>query len=78
MLLSFLTSAQKRRAAARNFRILSALDDDMLRDIGLDRRTLQTFCDNGCTLDPVAPSRIAAAPAPWTPAMPGRLGVAFR
>ena len=72
MLLSYLKSAQKRRVAARNFRVLSALDDGMLRDIGLDRRTLQTFCDNGCTHGPALPSRPAAS---WTP---GMLGAAFR
>lgn len=48
MILSYLIAARKARIAARNYRILSALDDDMLRDIGLDRRTLLTFCDNGC------------------------------
>jgi Domain of unknown function (DUF1127) len=78
MLLSFLTSAQRRRIAARNFRVLSALDDDTLRDVGLDRRTLQTFCDYGCTHDPAPPSQTGATPAPWTPAMTGTLGVAFR
>ena len=44
----------------------------MLHDIGLDRRTLQTFCENGCTHNPAPPSRPAA---PWTP---GVLGAAFR
>jgi hypothetical protein len=72
MLLSYLKSARNRRISARNFRVLSALDDEMLRDIGLDRRTLQTFCDNGCTHNPVPPSRPAAS---WTP---GVLGAAFR
>ncbi|MCJ2103762.1 DUF1127 domain-containing protein [Methylobacterium sp. E-046] len=80
MLLSFLKSAQKRRMAARNFRLLSALDDEMLRDIGLDRRTLATFCENGCTHSPAPPSRPAA---PWTAAVsaslaPGTLGSALR
>ncbi|MGU3667468.1 DUF1127 domain-containing protein [Methylobacterium sp. A49B] len=72
MLISYLKSAQKRRISARNFRVLSALDDAMLHDIGLDRRTLQTFCENGCTHKPAPPSRPAA---PWTP---GVLGAAFR
>lgn len=49
MMFSIVRSFQKKRAAARNYRILSAMDDDMLRDVGLDRRTLQTFCKNGCS-----------------------------
>ena len=75
MLLSFLKSARQRRTAAQNFRVLSALDDEMLRDIGLDRRTLETFCENGCSPKPTPPSRPAA---PWAAAVPGRLGPAFR
>ena len=74
MLLSFFKSAQRRRTAARNLRVLSALDDEMLRDIGLDRRTLETFCENGCSDRPAPPSRRAA---PWA-AVPGTLGPAFR
>ncbi len=45
MIFSLLSSIQKRRTAARNFRVLSALDDEMLHDIGLDRRTLHAFCE---------------------------------
>lgn len=48
MILWYLRTALKAHTAARNYRILSELDDDMLRDIGLDRRTLRMFCDNGC------------------------------
>lgn len=48
MIVSILKSIQSRRAAARNYRVLSALGDDVLCDVGLDRRTLRAFCDNGC------------------------------
>lgn len=48
MILSYIRSTRKARLAARNYRILSALDDDALHDIGLDRRTLRAFCDTGC------------------------------
>jgi hypothetical protein len=75
MIFSFLNSIQKRRSAARNFRVLSALDDEMLHDIGLDRRTLRTFCENGCTHTPVSQSR---PDAPWAAVMPRPLGPAFR
>ena len=71
MVLSFLKSLQRRRAAARTYRILSALDDDGLRDIGLDRRTLQDFCAIG-------PTRGPAPEAPWPVLLPGALGAAFR
>ncbi|MHB2207837.1 hypothetical protein [Methylobacterium sp. CM6257] len=46
--------------------MLSAFDDT-LHDIGLDRRTLRTFCQNGCTHRPApahrseAPGAVAAA-----------------
>ena len=73
MILSFLKSARKSRIAARNLRILSALDDEMLHDIGLDRRTLRTFCENGCTHVP-RPSRRPEAPQ----ARPAALTPAFR
>ena len=59
MILSFLKSARKSRIAARNLRILSALDDEMLSDIGLDRRTLRTFCENGCALSIVQPGHVS-------------------
>ncbi|MCJ2048288.1 DUF1127 domain-containing protein [Methylobacterium sp. J-070] len=75
MLVSFLKAVRKRRTAARNLRVLSALDDDMLCDIGLDRRTLQAFCENGCSHDPAPPSRPAAS---WAAVVPGGLGPAFR
>ena len=75
MIFSFLNSIQKRRSAARNFRVLSALDDEMLHDIGLDRRTLHTFCDNGCTHGPAVPSRQATS---RTAVMSGVSGIAFR
>ena len=58
MVFSFLKSIQIRRRVARNFRTLSALDDAMLCDIGLDRRTLQTFCENGCTYVPNTAGRV--------------------
>ena len=74
MILSFLKSARKSRIAARNLRILSALDDEMLSDIGLDRRTLRTFCENGCAHVP-PPSQ---AEAPRALLVPGGLGIAFR
>jgi hypothetical protein len=63
MIFSYLTSARKARAAARNYRILSALDDAMLSDIGLDRRMLRMFCDNGCAFTAASagqPSRATA------------------
>ena len=75
MIFSILNSVQKRRTAARNFRVLSALDDEMLHDIGLDRRTLQTFCENGCTHTPAPPRR---PDAPRAAVMPGPLGAALR
>ncbi|MEE7503282.1 DUF1127 domain-containing protein [Methylobacterium sp. C33D] len=74
MILSVLKSVRKNRIAARNLRILSALDDEMLRDIGLDRRTLRSFCENGCSHVP-PPSQ---AEAPRSVVMPGALGIAFR
>lgn len=85
MVFSFLKSIQIRRRAARNFRTLSALDDAMLCDIGLDRRTLQTFCENGCTYVPNTAGRVpdhraiptAGAPMSGAP-MSGSLGIAFR
>ncbi|SEH78666.1 protein of unknown function [Methylobacterium sp. 275MFSha3.1] len=75
MILSFLKSARKSRIAARNLRILSALDDEMLSDIGLDRRTLRTFCENGCAHVPPPPSQ---AETPRALMIPGGLGIAFR
>jgi hypothetical protein len=75
MLLSFLKTVQKRRIAAQNFRVLSALDDETLHDIGLDRRTLQTFCENGCTYNPALPRQPAAS---RRPVAPGALRAAFR
>ena len=51
------------------------LDDEMLHDIGLDRRTLQTFCENGCTHTPAPPHR---PDAPRAAMMPGPLGAALR
>ena len=48
MIVAILNSIQTRRAAARNYRILSALDDAVLFDVGLDRRTLRAFCNAGC------------------------------
>ncbi|WCS28363.1 hypothetical protein LOK46_07395 [Methylobacterium sp. NMS14P] len=47
----------------------------MLSDIGLDRRTLRTFCENGCSHVPPPPSQ---AEAPRALVMPGALGIAFR
>jgi len=47
MLVSILRSIRIRRAAARTYRVLSALDDDALCDVGLDRRNLRAFCDAG-------------------------------
>ncbi|MEE7448697.1 hypothetical protein MRF4_13260 [Methylobacterium radiotolerans] len=75
MILSFLKSVRNNRVAARNLRILSALDDEMLSDIGLDRRTLRAFCENGCSHVPPAPSQAEASRAT---VMPGALGIAFR
>ncbi len=75
MIFSFLKSLKNNRVAARNFRVLSALDDEMLRDIGLDRDTLRTFCENGCTF------RSTPTPqpeAPWSAVMPTALGTALR
>ena len=48
MIPSTIRRFRKARSAARNYRILSALDDDALRDIVLDRRTLRAFCEDGC------------------------------
>jgi len=75
MIIPFLTSVQRRRAIARNHRILSALDDDSLRDIGLDRRTLQDFCATELTRMPAPESR---PEAPWPVLLPGPLGAALR
>lgn len=43
-----LSSIRNRRVVARNYRILSALDDATLEDIGLDRNALYAFCENDC------------------------------
>ncbi|MGH1590320.1 DUF1127 domain-containing protein [Methylobacterium phyllosphaerae] len=75
MILVFLKSIRKSRVAARNFRLLSALDDAMLSDIGLDRRTLRTFCENGCAHRPGPPPEVEAY---GTAVMPGALRIAFR
>ncbi|SFL48705.1 hypothetical protein [Methylobacterium pseudosasicola] len=75
MIVEILKSIQTRRAAARNYRILSALDDTVLFDVGLDRRTLRTFCDNGCSDH--APIGGKAAPVPAV-LMPGGLTPALR
>ncbi|MBE7197423.1 MAG: DUF1127 domain-containing protein [Parafilimonas terrae] len=69
MLVRYLQSLRKARIAARNYRILSALDDEALLDIGLDRGTLRAFCDAGCS--PVAGpvvSRPISDPAALAPA----------
>ena len=71
MILSFLKSARRRGAAARNYRILSALDDDGLRDIGLDRRTLQDFCATDLTRMSAPETR---PEAPWPVLLPGPSG----
>lgn len=49
MLVGYFRSLRKARVAARNYRILSALDDEALLDIGLDRGTLRAFCNGGCS-----------------------------
>ena len=75
MILAILKSVRARRAAARNYRVLSALDDDALCDVGLDRRTLRAFCDNGCSHH--AP--LGSTPAPGLAVlMPGGLTPALR
>ena len=75
MIVAFLKSIRSRRAAARNLRDLSALDDAALHDIGLDRRTLRAFCEKGCAHAPAPSSR----PEPRRAgAMPRGLGIAFR
>jgi hypothetical protein len=66
MLAGYFRSLRKYWVAARNYRILSALDDDALRDIGLDRRTLRAFCDADCPRGPTA-SRPAPHPAGLAP-----------
>ncbi|SDN68722.1 protein of unknown function [Methylobacterium phyllostachyos] len=83
MILSLLRSARRRRAAARNYQVLSALDDDMLRDIGLDRRTLQDFCQTDLTRrpDPEPKTEFKTefkTEAPWPVLLPGPLGAALR
>ncbi|WP_457106763.1 DUF1127 domain-containing protein [Methylobacterium sp. P5_C11] len=75
MILAFLKSIRKSRVAARNFRLLSALDEEMLSDIGLDRRTLRAFCENGCAHRPGPPHE---AEAYGRAGMPGALRIAFR
>lgn len=75
MIFSLLKTLKNGRVEARNFRVLSALDDAMLRDIGLDRDTLRTFCENGCTFR-AAPTQ--QPEAPWSAVMPTALGTAFR
>ncbi|MCJ2016559.1 MULTISPECIES: DUF1127 domain-containing protein [unclassified Methylobacterium] len=67
MIFSYLTSARKARTAARNYRILSALDDAMLGDIGLDRQTLRMFCDNGCTFTAISAAQTGRASAGLSP-----------
>jgi hypothetical protein len=67
MIFSYMTSVRKARAAARNYRILSALDDAMLCDIGLDRRTLRMFCDNGCTFTAASAGQTGGALADLSP-----------
>ena len=75
MILDILKSVQARRASARNYRVLSALDDEALCDVGLDRRTLRAFCDNGCNHH--AP--LGSTPAPGLAVlMPGGLAPALR
>jgi len=75
MILEILKSIQIRRAAARNYRVLSALDDDVLGDVGLDRRTLRAFCDNGCSHH----AGIGSKPGTGLPVlMPGGLTPALR
>lgn len=75
MILDILKSVRVRRAAARNYRVLSALDDDALCDVGLDRRTLRAFCDHGCSHQAPLGSR----PAPGLAVlMPGGLAPALR
>jgi uncharacterized protein YjiS (DUF1127 family) len=75
MILSFVKYIRKNRIAARNIRILSALDDDILSDIGLDRRTLRAFCENGCSHMLARPSQPEAS---RTIALPTTLGIAVR
>jgi hypothetical protein len=75
MILDILKSVRAQRAAARNYRVLSALDDDALCDVGLDRRTLRAFCDNGCSHH--APLGSRPAPGLAIP-MPGGLTPALR
>ena len=75
MILDIMKSLQARRAAARNYRILSVLDDAVLCDVGLDRRTLRAFCDNGCRHHAATGSRPGTGLA--IP-MPGGLAPALR
>lgn len=72
MLVSILRSIQARRTAARNYRVLSALDDDALCDVGLDRRTLRAFCDAGCghwRMPGSGPAPAVMRPGMLTPAL---------
>ncbi|MCJ2126374.1 DUF1127 domain-containing protein [Methylobacterium sp. J-077] len=74
MIVTILKSIHTRRAAARNYRVLSALDDDVLFDVGLDRRTLRAFCDSGCGHhaalgDKPAPGLAVLMPGGLTPAL---------
>lgn len=66
MLVGYFRSLRKARVAARNYRILSALDDEALLDIGLDRGTLRAFCNGGCSHAP-ATSRPASHAADLAP-----------
>jgi len=75
MIVAILKFIQARRAAAWNYRLLSALDDDVLCDVGLDRRTLRAFCDTGCAQYATIGGQ--AAPGPAVP-MPGGLTPAVR
>jgi hypothetical protein len=75
MVLDMLKSIQIRRAAARNYRVLSALDDAVLCDVGLDRRTLRAFCDNGCRHHAASGSRPGTGLAIL---MPGNLAPVLR
>ncbi|MGU3330291.1 DUF1127 domain-containing protein [Methylobacterium mesophilicum] len=75
MLVSILRSIRVRRAAARTYRVLSALDDDALHDVGLDRRTLRAFCDAGCRHHAALPGKPGAGLGVL---MPGGLTPAWR
>lgn len=69
---AILSSLRNRRVAARNYRILSALDDATLADVGLDRNSLWAVCAPGAAPVTAPGSRPRLALAGLWPPTRGR------